>query len=246
MEYSETINGLEEASLEVFVICQINNNMPETFSHKIKGQNQFGAIPNKCPICHHTIIIKNPSLVKIIKNSGVHAVFQCPNDDCQSLFIGNYVVESNSQKRELVLEWIKPINPLEDQFSGHVKEISHNFIAIYKQASEAKQRNLNQIAGPGFRKAFEFLIKDYAKRLDPEKHEEIEKSFAGNVVNNFIPDTRIQSVAKRALWLGNDETHYLRKWEEHDIEDLINLIQLTINWIEIERLSEKYSDEMPE
>jgi len=44
---------------------------------------------------------------------------------------------------------------------------------------------------------------------DDEK-EKIEKTQLGNVIENFVNDTRIQSVAKRAAWLGNDETHYIR------------------------------------
>ncbi len=49
-----------------------------------------------------------------------------------------------------------------------------------------------------------------------------------------------------AFWLGNDETHYLRKWEQHDVDDLVTLIKLTTNWIEIEHLSKSYVEEMPE
>jgi hypothetical protein len=90
------------------------------------------------------------------------------------------------------------------------------------------------------------LIKDYAKSLTPEKGKDIEKKFAGAVVDEYIADKRIQAAAKRALWLGNDETHYLKKWESHDIEDLIVLIKLTTDWIDIEQLSKKYVREMPD
>jgi len=96
------------------------------------------------------------------------------------------------------------------------------------------------------RKAFEFLIKDYAKSLKPEDSERIEKLFSGNVVKEFITDPRIQAVSKRALWLGNDETHYLKKWDQHNINDLITLIKLAINWVEIERLSNDFIEEMPD
>ncbi len=80
----------------------------------------------------------------------------------------------------------------------------------------------------------------------PEKHETIEKLAAANVVAQYIHDSRIKTVAKRALWIGNDETHYLRRWEKHDINDLVTLVKLTINWIEIEQQSKSYVDEMPD
>jgi len=53
-----------------------------------------------------------------------------------------------------------------------------------------------------------------------------------------------QSVAKRATWLGNDETHYLRKWESKDINDLKTLLQLTINSIENQLLAKAYESDM--
>ena len=51
-------------------------------------------------------------------------------------------------------------------------------------------------------------------------------------------------MAKRATWLGNDETHYYKKWPEKDISDLKILIQLTVNSIDNQLLIEKYEKEM--
>jgi hypothetical protein len=86
-------------------------------------------------------------------------------------------------------------------------------------------------SGPGYRKAFEFLIKDYAKSkaADEATRKAIAGTFAGTVVKDYVGDVRAQAVAKPALRLGNDETHYLRKWTNHNIDDLITLIQLTIH-----------------
>ena len=53
-----------------------------------------------------------------------------------------------------------------------------------------------------------------------------------------------KSVALRATWLGNDESHYYRKWEEKDFEDLKTFLRLTINSIENQLLVEKYENEM--
>ena len=55
-----------------------------------------------------------------------------------------------------------------------------------------------------------------------------------------------KSVAKRATWLGNDETHYYRKWEDKDLRDLTNLLRLTINAIENQLLAESYEEDMKE
>jgi hypothetical protein len=197
--------------------------------------------PDRCPICHHygDIGVRNTFLHPAQR--GVEVVFQCPFPGCQSFFIGYYGPKGNK-----TLKGLKPQEPDLTHFPEIVADLSPQFIAIFKEAEQATQLGLTQVAGPGYRKAFEFLIKDYAKSLSPEKAGDIEKAFSGNVVRDYIPDPRIQAVAKRALWLGNDETHYLRTWASHDVDDLIKLIRLAIDWIEIERLSRTYTEGMPE
>jgi hypothetical protein len=118
---------------------------------------------------------------------------------------------------------------------------------VCSEAFDAKEMGLNQICGAGFRKAAEVLIKDYAKQnvSSEESKKDIENKLVGKVVNEYFADTRIQEVASRTFWIGNDETHYLRKWTEHDVDDLIALIRLTIFWIEMEVQSKKYVAEMP-
>jgi hypothetical protein len=52
-------------------------------------------------------------------------------------------------------------------------------------------------------------------------------------------------MAQRAVWLGNDETHYERRWEDKDIDDLKRLITLTVNWIHNDLLTEAVIADMP-
>lgn len=197
--------------------------------------------PDKCPICHHHGEISTIKTFQEPGNTGVQVIFQCAFSGCKSFFIGYY--QPRPQKE---LKSLKPQKPETTSFPEIVKQISPGFISIYEEAEEALHLGLTQIAGPGYRKAFEFLIKDYAKSLKPNESTRIEKMFSGNVVKEFISDPRILNVSTRALWLGNDETHYLKKWTQHDITDLITLIKLAMNWIEIEKLSQAYSEEMKE
>jgi hypothetical protein len=55
-----------------------------------------------------------------------------------------------------------------------------------------------------------------------------------------------KATASRAAWLGNDETHYVRKWEQADLESLKKFIQLTMHWIEMEELTKEGEKGMPE
>jgi len=207
----------------------------------VENHNYPIEYPDKCPICHHHGEISVKKTLQEPNNKGVQVVFQCAFSGCKSFFIGYY-----PPRPEKELKALKPQKPEKTTFQDTIKELSPSFVSIYEECDEALHLGLNQIAGPGIRKAFEFLIKDYAKSINPEDASNIEKMFSGNVVKKFIVDPRIQTVATRALWIGNDETHYLRKWENHDIDDLITLIKLTIHWIEIEHLSAQYIEAMPE
>lgn len=197
--------------------------------------------PDQCPICHRHSEVKVVSTMAAPVSRDVQVVFQCAFSGCRSYFIGYY-----GPRPHKTLDALKPQKPEIAAIPESVQELSPMFVSIYREADEARAHGLDQIAGPGFRKAFEFLIKDYAKSLKPDDAGRIESLFSGNVVSEFISDPRIQSVARRALWLGNDETHYLKKWVAHDIVDLITLIRLAINWIEIERLSANYKENMPD
>jgi hypothetical protein len=60
---------------------------------------------------------------------------------------------------------VRPVKPNVQVFPDAVAKLSPTFVSIFAEAEEAAQLRLQQIAGPGYRKAFEFLVKDYAKSL---------------------------------------------------------------------------------
>lgn len=76
--------------------------------------------------------------------------------------------------------------------------------------------------------------------------ESIKKKFLGKCVQEDVENTRVKEIARRAAWLGNDETHYVRVWEEKDVNVLKQLIELTVHWIEDEIASNRLLAEMPE
>ncbi len=198
-------------------------------------------VPDACPVCHRHSEIGLITADVVEMGKGVQVVFRCAYLGCRVFFICSYGPRPSS---ELVA--VRPLKPPESVFPETIAKLSPTFVSIFKEADEAKYLGLKQVAGPGYRKAFEFLVKDYAKSLAPDKGEEIQKKFSGTVVAEFISDKRIQAVAARCLWLGNDESHYLRKWTDRDVEDLVVLIKLATSWVEIEHLSKSYIQEMPE
>lgn len=176
-------------------------------------------------------------------------LFRCPNSNCNEVFLGYYKQtnkeEGGNGKYSLVMTGPKVFEA--KKFSETIKSISSSFTRIYNQTAEAEEKSLFDICGPGYRKALEFLIKDYVivRATTVEDKEAVKNEFLGKCIQDRINDTRIKEVARRAAWLGNDETHYVRTWEEKDLQDLKNLIDLTVHWIEAEALTEKLLNDMP-
>ena len=143
---------------------------------------------------------------------------------------------------------IASIAPLEfrpDKFSDIIESVSSDFVEIYNQSGQAEALGLTTVSGPGYRKALEFLIKDYVIFKNPEKADAVKKMLLANVIGSYVDDPRIKKTASRATWLGNDETHYYRLWLEQDISDFKTLIQLAVRWIESVELTAQYEKEMP-
>ena len=116
---------------------------------------------------------------------------------------------------------------------------------IYGQAAAAEEHQLSQITGVGYRKALEFLVKDYCIAKQPDKAEEIKRTPQATCIKTYVDDANTKRCAERAAWLGNDETHYVRRWEDKDINDLKTLIKLTMAWLQNSLLTEKYLSDMP-
>ncbi|WP_289056215.1 hypothetical protein [Carboxylicivirga marina] len=205
------------------------------------GSENFYHLPNECPFCHKSI---TPVPLYGHNNGQTLEVFmKCPNVGCNSSFIAYY---DNGLNRFDTLYSVTQGTIKGREFSENIKELSPKFTDIYNQAYQAEQLNLTEICGVGFRKALEYLIKDYSIKKNPGEREKIEKKMLGQCISDYIEDVRIKAVSKRASWLGNDETHYIRKWKGQNLSDLKKLIELTIHWIEMETLTESFSSIMPD
>ena len=108
------------------------------------------------------------------------------------------------------------------------------FVQIYSEAHTAEESNLKEICGMGYRKALEFLIKDYAIKLHPDDEETIKSTPLAKCIDSYIDNSRIKSLAKASAWLGNDETHYVRKHDDYDLESLKAFLKAAESFIDSE------------
>ena len=203
--------------------------------------------PDECPVCQKGL---SPIFIYAYcdKNkwkdiNSLEVVYRCPRIDCQNLFI-SYFEASDSRCTSFSFGFSVPFTKKTRRFTKSISSISNTFCSIYNEAFSAEQNKLLQICGAGYRKSLEFLIKDYAIKNNPDKKEEIKKKFLGDCISKYIKNENVREVAKRAVWLGNDESHYVKKWEKKDLNDLKDLIDLTVHWFEIEQRTEKIKTEM--
>lgn len=202
-------------------------------------------VPDNCPRCHKSI---NPkSIVASSEHSAnvAQVVFQCTSHTCLELFIGTYSRHSSGAGYiAFSLRNVAPRAPQGQVFPESVHEVSTAFVEIFNQAIAAESHGLTQLVGIGLRKALEFLLKDFAVHQHPDDAEKIRGMLLGACIDEFANDPNVKACAKRAAWLGNDETHYVRKWGDKDIGDLKLLVRLTTNWIDSVLLTQKYVAEM--
>jgi hypothetical protein len=182
--------------------------------------------PDNCPICHAALVpiaISDAFFADAEGGRQVEIAFQCPNQKCQRLFVAGYR-QRLSATYDLI--YTAPIVPQEMTFAPEIKAISPVFCEIYAQAHKAEQLQLTLICGAGYRKALEFVVKDYVVSSHTADAEKIKAMPLGQCIATYVGSDKVKAVASRAAWLGNDETHYSRKWEDKDLQDLKRLISL--------------------
>lgn len=187
-------------------------------------------LPAICPICGsgidpvflHAYIVGSdfdPCLT-------MYVFYLCPR--CKKAFVTEYNVFTSDVPAVSQLARSYPEEPQDIAFPDGIQHLSPKFIKIYRQASDACVYGLDEVAGIGFRKALEFLIKDYAIHSNPDSEDDIRRLFLSEVIRKYVHDDKIRTLAERASWLGNDETHYIRVFEDFNIDDLRKFIDALV------------------
>jgi hypothetical protein len=206
----------------------------------IENTNYSFQPPNICPHCHVT---NNPSEQfnsRTVDTDGTASnisIWQCANHKCNKLFVALYQLKNGKAEWIRFLnglpkgpDWPKPIADLKCDNADDAE--NSKFIKTYLQSLEAESYGLDELAGMGYRKAIEYLVKDWAIQNNPEKKADIEKLWLGQVIKKYYFGD-LKDILERATWLGNDQAHYNRLFEEFDIDVLKELIALIM--VELDR-----------
>ncbi|MEI8245103.1 MAG: hypothetical protein WCI51_04685 [Lentisphaerota bacterium] len=205
------------------------------------------AINIGCPLCKKTPVTFATGNQWDKRNDSLYVSPTCPacgkNVKFWMLSYGDYPNEVDAQNKCKIFMY--PTPPIELQYDPAISEISPKFAEIYSQAALAESIGYNHLVGIGYRKALEFLIKDWLCKKLPDKEGEIGKKNISQCIKEYVEDANLKICASRAIWLGNDETHYIREWSDKDIEDMKTLLKLTLYWLSAHIGSEKLLEEMP-
>lgn len=202
-------------------------------------------LPTQCPNC--SIAYSADPLISYCaepenfygdSETSVYALYFCPH--CEHLFLVHYHVPKSIYFSEHIrtgyIAHTYPTPTEKTDFTNHIRSLSSKFVEIYQQSERAENDGLTEICGMGYRKALEYLVKDFAIHTHPDQRHEIEspKLTLGQCIDKYIDSQKIKTMAKASSWIGNDETHYTRKHEDYDVQDLKCFIKTTAAFIEYE------------
>lgn len=207
--------------------------------------------PDTCPVCHTSTDATQLSHYvsgTIPPYTSLEILCRCTKSNCHKIFLAQYEpIDLSSGIQHFYYRRAVPYKYVASAINDTIKEISSSFYTIYAQAEHAETLGLKEICGAGYRKALEFLVKDYilsAKSGIKANSEEVKKTLLGKCIEKYIDDNNTKKLARLASWLGNDETHYYRKWEDKDLTDLKQLIHLTLNAIDSHLVGNEYIEDM--
>ncbi|MGL5460570.1 MAG: hypothetical protein ACRDBY_13220 [Cetobacterium sp.] len=193
-------------------------------------KNVYVETTNHCPHCHERVVYHHIKTTDYeYENSSFAAIFRCPS--CKE-YIMNAFLCYHSMDQATTIEYSYQKQVFLD-VPEELVQISSDFIQIYKQSLLAEANQLNQIAGIGFRKSIEFLIKDYLIKLCNEPKETINTLMLGRCIEK-IESPKIKALAKAATWIGNDETHYEKRYEDKDVNDMKRFIRALSHFLTCE------------
>ena len=124
----------------------------------------------------------------------------------------------------------KPVLP------DSISKISPRFVSLYGQCFSAECRGDFELAGSGYRNALEVLIKDFAINELGKPTAEVCKKKLAQAIEAYMPNIRLAQSADVIRVLGNDYTHYERRYDDIDFAILKQYIQIFLNSIDCEYL----------
>lgn len=184
-----------------------------------------------CPHCSQSVFSEmvSSSFFEFQKDYNfVVITYKCPDPECSRIYISLYLSHNADKKLELLYIYPTKLPKILDPL---LQEMSPRFIESYRQANIAENHNCFDLAGSGYRNAIEILIKDYAIIELKEDPTTVAKKKLHICIKEYLGDVDLTRCADVVRILGNDNTHYERKYEELDFNILKTYMDIFIQLI---------------
>jgi hypothetical protein len=196
------------------------------------------ALPTYCPRCRRNAIPKvlGKASIDIDEGSGEFVAgvpVGCPL--CDKAYVAEYYGEPYSWREdEDYLEFLRTVPAAEPQVavSDALAKVSPNFAKVYDEAVAAQVSGLEDLSAAGYRRALEFLVKDYLISRDPSQRETFERMPLARAIRDHIDDPDIREIARNATVIANDFVH-AHRYSGREVTELRALINLVWRWIEL-------------
>ncbi|BFL72090.1 hypothetical protein [Anaerococcus nagyae] len=191
-------------------------------------------VPKICPHCHKEMI---PTIVtkSDVQNHNQNRIFailvRC--NICSSFYAVEYIYSNPRRNPKQILVPYDYSPTVELDIPDNVKEISEDFEDIYTQSETAYQLDLKQIAGMGYRKSIEFLVKDFLIFLKPDDTDRILNLTINKAISE-IGNQKLQDLARMTNYLANDQVHIKTLHPTKDVDDLRDFLKNLVYLISFE------------
>lgn len=189
-------------------------------------------IPIICPNCSSSLqpIIKDNKALSFGKN--LLLVISYIGNCCNTPFYATYNYHDGQTTLLDVYPHLKTLT-----LPDNIKNLSPRFANLYEQSYTAEQNGHIELAGSGYRNSIEVLIKDFAIKKINAPESEVCKMSLYDAIGTYLKEVNIETSAADVIRvLGNDYTHYQRKYDDIDFIVVKKYLEIFIQQIDTKLL----------
>lgn len=187
--------------------------------------------PLYCPICHLPQAGELTGNRKLWQFDNTRyygtVMYRCTN--CGKYYLVTYDIDTDKRTGDFGAFYPTLSVSYENET---LQSISPSFINVYNQALTSEYAGNVELAAIGYRKAVEVLIKDFAIKFLKKPEEEVISKTLYSAISEYCQDDFTIKSADVVRILGNDYTHYERKYPEMDFQILKSYLNMFTELIE--------------
>ncbi|MDS6330274.1 hypothetical protein REJ83_018385 [Clostridioides difficile] len=261
LEYNKIASNFEKYNLEKLRRCPRCGDGIDPI-YRINVENDFDlVVVYICPLCKEMIVVKyirklamnrdsdEWQIAEIYPKSNIVRKFPDSIKEISSRFCSVYKQAESALNNDLneicgmgfrkALEVLIKDYLTNDNCKKAIEALEKLKQEIDKLDETEKESKIKEIGKNSY-------IVKYIKGNPISAKDVVLRSTLEKCIDYCVSDPRIVSCANKARRIGNDETHYEKKLDEVNTYDLKILIDLTINWIDTEYLTEMYENKFEE